>query len=102
MSIKIFKKLRKILDKGYTFYHTNYMKTAIYIDQELFDKAEKFSYAAEMSRSKLYCTAINEYIQNHEPDIIIEKLNSYYSNHESRLDDDLKAVAYRAFDKEDW
>jgi hypothetical protein len=78
------------------------MKTAIYIDQELFDKAEKFSYAAEMSRSKLYCTAISEYIQNHAPDIIIEKLNSYYSNHESRLDDDLKAVVNRAFDKEDW
>jgi Na+-transporting NADH:ubiquinone oxidoreductase subunit NqrC len=78
------------------------MKTAIYIDQELFDKAEKFSYAAEMSRSKLYCTAINEYIQNHTQDNITEKLNNYYSNHESRLDDDLKAVVYRAFDREDW
>ncbi|WP_461251030.1 hypothetical protein [Treponema sp. R8-4-B8] len=78
------------------------MKTAIYIDQELFDKAEKFSYAAEMSRSKLYCTAINEYIQNHAQDNITERLNSYYANHESSLDDDLKAVVYRAFDKEDW
>ena len=78
------------------------MKTAIYIDQELFDKAEKFSYAAEMSRSKLYCTAISEYIQNHTQDNITEKLNNYYSNHESRLDDDLKAVVYRAFDREDW
>jgi metal-responsive CopG/Arc/MetJ family transcriptional regulator len=78
------------------------MKTAIYIDQELFDKAEKFSYAAEMSRSKLYCTAINEYIQNHTQDNITEMLNNYYSTHESRTDDDLKAVVYRAFDKEDW
>jgi len=78
------------------------MKTAIYIDQDLYEKAEKFSYAAEMSRSKLYCTAISEFLQNHNQDNITEKLNSYYANHESKLDDDLKAVTYRAFSKEDW
>jgi metal-responsive CopG/Arc/MetJ family transcriptional regulator len=91
-----------MLDKGYTFYHTYYMKTAIYIDPELFDKAEKFSYTAEMSRSKLYCTAIREYLENHTQDNITEKLNNYYANHESRPDDELKAVVYRAFDREDW
>ena len=78
------------------------MKTAIYIDQELFDEAEKFSYVAEMSRSKLYCTALSEYIENHAPDNITERLNNYYANHESRLDDDLKEAAYRLLDKEDW
>ncbi|MDR0455065.1 MAG: hypothetical protein LBH20_00065 [Treponema sp.] len=78
------------------------MKTAIYIDQDLLDAAENFSYAAEMSRSKLYCTAISEYIQNHEPDNITERLNSYYRNHESRLDDDLKEATYRLLDGEDW
>jgi metal-responsive CopG/Arc/MetJ family transcriptional regulator len=78
------------------------MKTAIYIDQKLFDEAEVFSHAADMSRSKLYCTAISEYIQNHSPDNITERLNNYYSNHESRLDDDLKEAAYRLLDREDW
>jgi len=78
------------------------MKTAIYIDQELFDKAEGFSHAADISRSKLYCTAISEYIQNHTQDNITERLNNYYSNHESRLDDGLKEAAYRLLNKEDW
>jgi len=78
------------------------MKTAIYIDQDLYDEAEGFSYVAEMSRSKLYCTALSEYIQNHSPDSITERLNSYYANHESKLDDDLKVAAYRSFNKEDW
>jgi metal-responsive CopG/Arc/MetJ family transcriptional regulator len=78
------------------------MKTAIYIDQELFNEAEKFSYVAEMSRSKLYCTAINEYIQNHTQDNITKQLNDYYSKHESKPDNALKAAAYRSFDKEDW
>jgi len=78
------------------------MKTAIYIDEELFNQAENFSHVAEMSRSKLYCAAISEYIQNHTQDNITERLNNYYANHESKLDDDLKATAYRSLSKEEW
>jgi len=78
------------------------VKTAIYIDQELYDQAEKFSYTAKMSRSKLYCTAISEYLQNHDQDSITEQLNNYYANHESKLDDDLRELTYRAFSREDW
>jgi len=78
------------------------MKTAIYIDQELFDEAEGFSHVAEMSRSKLYCTAISEYIQNHKQDNITKQLNDYYTNHESGLDDYSKEVAYKLLSKEDW
>lgn|GEM_PF-2209825 len=97
-------KNREILlfDNGYTICHTFYMKTAISIDKKLFDEAENFSRNAGLSRSKLYCIAISEYIQNHSPDIVTEKLNNYYENHESKLDDGLKAAAYRLLDKEDW
>jgi hypothetical protein len=45
---------------------------------------------------------MSEYIQNHKPDIITEKLNSYYESHESHLDDDLKETAYRLFAREEW
>ena len=78
------------------------MKTAISIDKDLFDDAENFSRTAGLSRSKLYCYAISEYIQTHSADIISEKLNSYYDKHESRLDDDIKETAHSLFDKEDW
>jgi len=78
------------------------MKTAISIDKELFEDAEKFSQTAGLSRSKLYCYAISEYIQNHAPDFVTEKLNNYYGKFESGLDDELKGAAYRLFDKEDW
>jgi hypothetical protein len=64
------------------------MKTAIYIDQKLFDQAEEFSYVAEISRSKLYCTAISEYLKNHSPDNITERLNSYYANHKAKPDEE--------------
>ena len=86
----------------YTVCYTQSMKTAISIDDKLFDDAEGLSRTAGLSRSKLYCIAIREYIQNHSPDIITEKLNNYYKNHESRIDDDLKAAAYRLFAREDW
>ena len=78
------------------------MKTAISIDKELFDDAERFSRNSGVSRSGLYCTAIREYIQNHTADFVTEKLNNYYGNHESKIDDDLKEAAYRLFAKEDW
>jgi len=78
------------------------MKTAISIDKALFDDAERFSRNAGFSRSGLYCTAIREYIQNHTPDIITEKLNNYYGSRESKIDIDLKEAAYRLFAGEDW
>jgi metal-responsive CopG/Arc/MetJ family transcriptional regulator len=78
------------------------MKTAISIDKQLYEDAESFSRIAGLSRSRLYSTAVGEYIQNHTPDIITEKLNSYYGNAESKIDDDLKEAAYRLFAKEEW
>ena len=78
------------------------MKTAISIDNDLFFVAESFSHDAGLSRSRLYCMAISEYIQNNSQDIVTEKLNSYYGNHDSKIDDGLKASAYRLFDGEDW
>ena len=78
------------------------MKTAISIDKDLFDKAERFSRSSGLSRSRLYCNAISEYIRNYTPDIITEKLNIYYGNSESGIDDDLKEAAYRLFSREDW
>ncbi|MCL2043296.1 MAG: hypothetical protein FWG89_04060 [Treponema sp.] len=78
------------------------MKTAISIDKKLFDNAERFSRDAGLSRSRLYCIAISEYIQNHSADNITEQLNRYYSKHKSNLDDDLRETAYRLLDGEDW
>jgi metal-responsive CopG/Arc/MetJ family transcriptional regulator len=78
------------------------MKTAISIDKQLFEDAEDFSRITGLSRSRLYSAAVGEYIRNHTPDIITEKLNNYYENTESKIDDDLRETAYRLFAKEEW
>ena len=84
-----------------TVCYTLVMKTEISIDNKLFNDAETFSKAAGLSRSKLYCIAISEYIQNHSPDNFKEKSNNYDNKHDSRIDDDLKAAANRLFAGED-
>jgi len=33
---------------------------------------------------------------------ITERLNTYYENHDSKLDDDIKAVNYHLLREEDW
>ena len=33
---------------------------------------------------------------------LTEKLNDYYTNHNSKIDDDLKEVAYNLLAREDW
>ena len=71
------------------------MKTEISIDDKLFYDAENFSKAAGLSRSDLYCIALREYIQNHSSDTAKAELKNHYSEHDSRIDDDLKAAADR-------
>jgi len=78
------------------------MKTAISIDNQLFAAAENYTSAYGLSRSGLYSAAIREYIQNHMPDFVTEKLNNYYADHESKIDDGLKMAAYDLFNREDW
>jgi len=90
------------LDKCYTTGYIQIMKTAISIDKSVFDAAETFSRNTGLSRSRLYNIAINEYIQNHEPDIITKKLDDYYGSHPSRLDDELQDSLSVLFSKERW
>jgi len=71
------------------------MKTEISIDDKLYDDAENFSKAAGLSRNKLYCIALSEYIQNHSSDTVKKDLKNHYSEHDSQIDDDLKAAADR-------
>ena len=47
-------------------------------------------------------TTTNEYIQNNNPELITEKLNEHYKNHNCKIDDDLKEAVYNLLAKEDW
>jgi antitoxin component of RelBE/YafQ-DinJ toxin-antitoxin module len=78
------------------------MKTAISIDDRIYRNAEDAVVRMGLTRSKLYTLAIEEYLHNHEADTITERLNQYYKDHKTVLDDDIKQAAYELFSREDW
>jgi uncharacterized protein involved in tellurium resistance len=79
------------------------MKALVSIDKNSYEQAEVFSRISGMPRSRLYSVAANEYVVNQSPNIITEKLNSYYDgHHQQEKDAGLKGAARRLFDKEDW
>jgi predicted transcriptional regulator len=59
-----------------------YMKTAISIDEDLFNKAEKLSERLHVSRSQLFAQALEYLIQKNESLEIIKKLNDLYNDPE--------------------
>ena len=51
------------------------MKTAISIPEEVFAEAERLARRLGKSRSQLYTDAIRQYLDTHDPEGIIERLN---------------------------
>jgi antitoxin component of RelBE/YafQ-DinJ toxin-antitoxin module len=78
------------------------MKTAISIDDRIYRHAEDAAAQMGLTRSRLYTLAIEEYLHNHQADAITERLNAYYKNHKTVLDDAIKQAAYDLFSREEW
>jgi antitoxin component of RelBE/YafQ-DinJ toxin-antitoxin module len=78
------------------------MKTAISINDKIYRNAEDAASRMGLSRSRLYTLAIEEYLYNHQADIITRRLNQYYKDQKAVLDDDIKQAAYELFAREDW
>ena len=78
------------------------MKTAISISNDVFKEAEEAAKQLGLSRSKLFSMAVSEFVVNHRPDVITERLNEIYGKHESKLDDDIIQANYDLLAQEDW
>lgn len=78
------------------------MKTAISIPDSLFKTAEKTAKKMGVTRSNLYATAIKEFIENHTPLKVTEKLNSIYSSENSKLDDSIVNMQTKSINNGEW
>jgi len=78
------------------------MKTAISVEDKVYKNAEDTAARMGVSRSKLYTLAIEEYMQNHRSDVLLEQLNAVYSVENSKLDEDLQQAQSELFYSEDW
>jgi hypothetical protein len=62
------------------------MKTAVSLPDEIFKQAEATAKKLRISRSRLYATALSEYLDRNSPESVTARLNAYYSRKPAKID----------------
>ena len=78
------------------------MKIAISLPEDLFASADSLATRLGMSRSKLYATALAEYIAKHRSTRVTERLNAVYATESSQLDSSIAKQQRRRAKKSEW
>lgn len=78
------------------------MKIALSIPDDLFRAGEALSKRAGLSRSRLYASALADFLAKHEGRNITERLNALYAEEESQLDHRVRRAQKRAVAGEGW
>lgn len=78
------------------------MKVALSIPNDLFDSAESLSKKLGVSRSRLYATALAEFLAKHRGRRTTDRLNAVYASEESRLDPRLRRLQARSLGESSW
>ncbi len=75
--------MRKSIDTSSIYSHTNSMKTAISIPDHLFEEVSKLAQKNKTSRSQIFRTAVEEYLERLRAHKLLEDLNSAYAQEET-------------------
>lgn len=78
------------------------MKTAVSVPDDLFRQAEDAARRLKMSRSKLFSTAISEFLQRQQSNAVTERLNEVYSRRTAKVDSALHRAQLKSLDKDSW
>ena len=81
------------------------MKTAISLDDETFQAAEKLARTLGMSRSELYATALRKYLREKDDAAITDALNRVYEKVGGEDPDTAefrREASRRAFERSEW
>jgi predicted transcriptional regulator len=78
------------------------MKTAVSLPDELFNAADQLASRLGLTRSRLFSTAVAEFIARHKTSRITERLNAVYAAEESRLDPDVKHAGDETLRRSAW
>ena len=78
------------------------MKTAISLPDSLFRSADGLARRLGMSRSRLFATAVAEFIAKHRADKVTERLNDVYATRTSRMDPLLTRAQKRMSSPGEW
>ena len=78
------------------------MKVALSIPDELFESAEALGKRLGVSRSRLYATALADFVAKNRGRKITERLNSVYSSEDSQLPTAVRRLQSRSLTREQW
>jgi metal-responsive CopG/Arc/MetJ family transcriptional regulator len=78
------------------------MKTAISLPDDLFTSADALARKLGMSRSRLFATALAEYVAKHQAAKVTERLNAVYATEPSRLDASTRRAQRRTVARTEW
>ena len=78
------------------------MKTAISLPDKLFYIAEEYAKDHGLSRSKLYATAINEFIERKKNKDITQQINKVCKNIDTSLKSQIKTASKRVLLSSEW
>lgn len=78
------------------------MKVALSIPDELFDSAETLGKKLRVSRSRLYATALAEFLAKHRGRKTTDRLNAVYGTEDGRLGPRLRRVQAKSLGESAW
>jgi len=78
------------------------MKVALSIPDELFETAETLSKKLGLSRSRLYATALADYVAKHRGRKTTDLLNAVYADQPSSLDAPVRRAQRRSIESAGW
>jgi len=78
------------------------MKIALSIPDDLFESAELLGKRLGVSRSRLYATALEDFVAKHHAKKITERLNTVYASQDGRIDRGTRRLQVRSLSKNAW
>ena len=78
------------------------MKVALSIPDDLFESAETLGKRLGVTRSRLYATALADYVAKHQDRKVTARLNAVYATEDSRLDKSLRRAQAGSIARDSW
>jgi hypothetical protein len=78
------------------------MKVALSIPDDLFESAETLGKRLGLSRSRLYATALADYLAKHRGRKTTERLDAVYAQEPERLDPALRGAQAKTISRDRW
>ena len=78
------------------------MNTAILLDINVFQEAEREAGNLRLSLPEFCSIAIREFVKNNQKSVITKQLDAFYSAHKAVVDDDIMQAQCNLLSEEDW